>query len=284
MEILTKPEEMAARSRQLRAAGTRIGFVPTMGALHEGHLSLIRKARELADSVVVSVFVNPAQFGESEDLDRYPRNLGRDAEMAGAAGASIVYAPQVEAIYPAGYRTYVSVEGWDALLEGASRPGHFRGVATVVLKLLHRVAPDVACFGQKDAQQAILIRRMVRDLEMDLQIEICPTVREADGLAMSSRNAFLSPQERRAAPVLYRALQHVETQVLQKDERHAKCVLRLIRETLAGEPLVVPDYAAVVSAETLEPIDPLRGQVLVPVAARIGATRLIDNVILKLEE
>ncbi len=284
MEILRKPEEMSARSRQLRAAGARIGLVPTMGALHEGHLSLIRRARELADQVVVSVFVNPAQFGPSEDLDRYPRNLGRDVELAGAAGAGIVYAPPAEAIYPAGYRTYVSLEGWDSLLEGASRPGHFRGVATVVLKLLHRVSPDVACFGQKDAQQAILIRRMVRDLEMDLKIEIGPTVREADGLAMSSRNAFLGPEERRAAPVLYRALQRVETAVLGKGERHAKCVLKLIRETLAGEPLVVLDYAAVVSAETLEPIDPLRGQVLVPLAARLGATRLIDNVILKLEE
>jgi pantoate--beta-alanine ligase len=284
VEILRKPEEMAARSRQLRAAGARIGFVPTMGALHEGHLSLIRRARELADQVVVSVFVNPAQFGPSDDLDRYPRNLGRDVELAGAVGAAIVYAPPAEAIYPAGYRTYVSLEGWDSLLEGASRPGHFRGVATVVLKLLHRVSPDVACFGQKDAQQAILIRRMVRDLEMDLKIEICPTVREADGLAMSSRNAFLGPEERRAATALHRALQRVETAVLDKGERHAKCVLKLIRETLAGEPLVVLDYAAVVSAETLEPIDPLRGQVLVPLAARLGATRLIDNVILKLEE
>ena len=284
MEILRNPEEIAARSRELRAAGARIGFVPTMGALHEGHLSLIRRARELADRVVVSVFVNPTQFGPSEDLERYPRSLGRDAELAGGAGADLVYAPTAEAIYPAGYRTYVSLEGWDSILEGASRPGHFRGVATIVLKLLHRVAPDVACFGQKDAQQAILIRRMVRDLEMDTQIEICPTVREADGLAMSSRNAFLSAVERRAAPVLYRALRAVELEVLQNKERHAKCVLKLIRETLAAEPLVVLDHAAVVSAETLEPMDALRGQVLVALAARIGATRLIDNVILKLEE
>ena len=284
MEILRKPEEMAARSRELRGSGARIGFVPTMGALHEGHLSLIRRARELADRVVVSVFVNPAQFGPAEDLERYPRSLGRDVELAGAAGAEILYAPEAEAIYPSGYRTTVSLEGWDAILEGASRPGHFRGVATIVLKLLHRVDPHVACFGQKDAQQAILIRRMVRDLEMDLPIEICPTVREADGLAMSSRNAFLSAAERQAAPVLYRALRAVESEVLQNNERHAKCVLKLIRETLAKEPLVVLDYAAVVSAETLEPVDPLRGQVLVPLAARLGATRLIDNVILKLEE
>ena len=284
MEILRKPEEMAARSREQRAAGARIGFVPTMGALHEGHLSLIRRARELADRVVVSVFVNPAQFGPSEDLARYPRNLGRDVELAGAAGAEFLYVPEAEAIYPAGYRTYVSLEEWGSILEGASRPGHFRGVATIVLKLLHRVDPHVVCFGQKDAQQAILIRRMVRDLEMGVEIEICPTVRETDGLAMSSRNAFLSAAERQAAPVLCRALRAVELEVLRNKERHARCVLKLIRETLAGEPLVVLDYAAVVSAETLEPIDPLRGQVLVPLAARIGATRLIDNVILNLEE
>ena len=284
MEILRRPEETTARCRQLRAAGSRIGFVPTMGALHEGHFSLIRRARKLADQVVVSVFVNPAQFGPSEDLDRYPRNLGRDAELAGNAGADLLYAPAAEEVYPAGYRTYVNVEGWDSALEGASRPGHFRGVATVVLKLFHRVVPHVACFGQKDAQQAILIRRMVRDLEMDVEIEICPTVREPDGLALSSRNAFLNAAQRRAAPALYRALQRVESAVLREGERHAKCVLKLIRETLAGEPLVVLDYAAVVSAETLEPLDALRGSVLVALAARVGATRLIDNVILKLEE
>jgi pantoate--beta-alanine ligase len=284
VEILRLPEEVAARSLDLRAAGARIGFVPTMGALHEGHLSLIRRARELADRVVVSVFVNPAQFGPSEDLERYPRNLGRDAELAGTAGADLLYAPPAEEIYPAGYRTYVNVEGWDSALEGASRPGHFRGVATVVLKLFHRVVPQVACFGQKDAQQAILIRRMVRDLEMDVEIEVCPTVREADGLALSSRNAFMSPDERQAAPVLYRALQRVETVVLHEGERHAKCVLKLIRETFAGEPRASLDYAAVVSLETLEPVEELRGSVLVPLAARVGATRLIDNVILKLEE
>lgn len=254
-----------------------------MGALHEGHLSLVRQARELSDLVVLSVFVNPTQFGAGEDLEKYPRDLERDANLARAAGVDLLYAPEAGDVYPPDYKTYVNVEGLDSILEGASRPGHFRGVATVVAKLLHRVVPHVALFGEKDAQQAALIKKMVRDLEMDVEIVTCPTVRETDGLALSSRNAFLSSAERRAAPVLYRALKRVETAVLKESERHAKCVLRLIRETVATEPSVTLDYAAVVDAETLETVENIRGTVLIPIAARVGATRLIDNITVKVE-
>ena len=284
MEIVSLPQQMGARSRESRAKGERLGFVPTMGALHEGHLSLIRRARQITTRVVVSIFVNPTQFGPSEDLRSYPRNPERDAERARLAGADVLYSPKTGDVYPSGYKTYVAVEGFGTTLEGASRPGHFRGVATVVSKLLNRVAPHVAFFGQKDAQQAILIRKMVRDLEMDVEIEVCPTVREEDGLAMSSRNVHLNPDERRAAPILYRALKHAESAVVREGERSAERVLNLIRETVAAESLISLDYAAVVNAETLEPLDRIRGGVLIPIAARVGTTRLIDNVILTVEE
>jgi len=275
---------MTILSREARSRGKRIGFVPTMGALHEGHLSLIRRARQLSDLVVLSVFVNPTQFGAREDLDLYPRDLPRDQALARETGVDLLFAPDAGAVYPPSYRTYVNVEGLDSILEGASRPGHFRGVATVVVKLLHRVAPHVALFGEKDAQQAALIKKMVRDLEIDVAIETCPTVRELDGLALSSRNALLSPAERRAAPVLYRALKKAETAVVKKRERDPKRVLERIRATVAAEPSVALDYAAVVDAETLETVERIRGTVLIPIAARIGATRLIDNITVRVEE
>lgn len=284
METLTSPERMRALAREFRAQGERIGYVPTMGALHEGHLSLIRRSKQLATRTVVSLFVNPTQFGPSEDFRKYPRNPERDAELARLAGADVLYAPRVGDVYPPGYRTYVAVEGLGTTLEGASRPGHFRGVATVVVKLLNRVAPHVALFGQKDAQQAILIKKLVRDLEVDLEIEVCPTVREEDGLAMSSRNAYLTPEQRRAAPVLYRALKRAESAVVREKERRAERIVDLIRETVAAEPYVSLDYAEVVDAGTLAPLERIEGSVLIPIAARVGATRLIDNVILKVEE
>ena len=284
METIGNPGRMTAISRDLRARGETIGFVPTMGALHEGHLSLLRHARQVTTKVVMSLFVNPAQFGPAEDFRNYPRNPERDAEMARLSGADILYAPAASEVYPPGYRTYVAVEQLGTTLEGASRPGHFRGVATVVTKLLHRVAPHVAFFGQKDAQQALLIKKLVRDLEMDVVIEVCPTVREEDGLAMSSRNAYLTPEQRRAAPVLYRALRRAELAVTRDRERQSLRLLELIQETVAAEPLVSLDYAAVVDAGTLEPLERIQGCVLVPIAARIGATRLIDNVILNVEE
>jgi pantoate--beta-alanine ligase len=284
MEIVGSPERMRALSRELRAQGERLGFVPTMGALHEGHLSLIHRARCVTSRVVVSIFVNPAQFGPQEDFRSYPRNPERDAERARLAGADVLYNPDARDVYPPGYRTYVAVEGLGTTLEGASRPGHFRGVATVVAKLLGRVAPHIVFLGQKDAQQAVLLRKMIRDLEMDIEIEVCPTVREEDGLAMSSRNAYLDPEERRIAPILYRALRRAETAVAKEGERNAARVVTLIQEVLAQEPRVTLDYAAVVDAQTLRPLERLRGEVLVPAAVRIGATRLIDNVILKVEE
>jgi pantoate--beta-alanine ligase len=284
MEIVGSPERMRALSRELRAQGERLGFVPTMGALHEGHLSLIHRARRVTSRVVVSIFVNPAQFGPQEDFRSYPRNPERDAERARLAGADVLYKPDAKDVYPPGYRTYVAVEGLGTTLEGASRPGHFRGVATVVAKLLGRVAPHIVFLGQKDAQQAVLLRKMIRDLEMDIEIEVCPTVREEDGLAMSSRNAYLDPEERRIAPILYRALRRAETAVAKEGERNAARVVTLIQEVLAQEPRVTLDYAAVVDAQTLRPLERLRGEVLVPAAVRIGATRLIDNVILKVEE
>ena len=281
MEIVSRPTRMSVLSREARARGDRIGFVPTMGALHDGHLSLVRRARQASAWVVMSVFVNPAQFGPGEDLARYPRDIPRDADLAREAGVQILYAPDAVDVYPPGYHTYVAVEGLDSILEGASRPGHFRGVATVVAKLLNRVAPHIAFFGQKDAQQTILIRKMVRDLEMDVEIETCPTVREPDGLALSSRNAYLSREERRAAPVLYRALRRAEAAVVEEDERDPGALLEKIRETVGTEPLVFLEYAAVVDAETLEPVERIRGTALIPVAARVGATRLIDNIIVK---
>jgi pantoate--beta-alanine ligase len=275
---------MTFLSREARARGDRIGFVPTMGALHEGHLSLIRRARQVSSRVVVSVFVNPAQFAPGEDFERYPRDLPRDADLARMAGADLLYAPERTEVYPPGFGTSVTVDKLDSVLEGASRPGHFRGVATVVAKLLNRVSPHVAFFGQKDAQQAILIRRMVRDLELEVEIEVCPTVREEDGLALSSRNVYLTPEERRAAPALYRALKRAESAIVSEAKRDPEQVLTLIREAVATEPLVSLEYAAVVSSETLEPLQSIRGGVLIPLAARVGKTRLIDNIIVRVEE
>jgi len=284
LEIVTRAGRMRSLTTEARARGERIGFVPTMGALHEGHLSLVRRARQAASLVVVSVFVNPAQFGPGEDFERYPRDLPRDADLARAAGAQILYAPEAAEVYPPGHRTTVAVEGLETTLEGASRPGHFRGVGTVVVKLLNRVAPHVAFFGAKDAQQAVLIRTMVRDLEMDVEIEVCPTVRDADGLALSSRNVYLSPEQRRAAPVLYRALQRAAAAVKEGKESNAGRLLGLIRETVAAEPLIALEYAAVVDPETLEPLERIRSAALIPVAARAGATRLVDNVTVRVEE
>ena len=284
MEIVKLPQRMSALAREARAAGSRIGLVPTMGALHEGHLSLIRRAREGCDLVVTSVFVNPAQFSPAEDFQRYPRDLPRDADLARTAGTDFLYAPAAEEVYPPGYRTYVSVEGLDATLEGAVRPGHFRGVATVVAKLFHRVAPHAAYFGQKDAQQALLIRKMVRDLELEVEIEVCPTVRESDGLALSSRNVYLTADQRRAAPALFGALRRAETAVLKEGERSAERVRQILREAVSAESMLALEYAEVVDAETLEPVEKIRGRVLVPLAARAGETRLIDNVILEVEE
>jgi pantoate--beta-alanine ligase len=272
--------------RELRAAlaPTRreelpIGLVPTMGALHEGHLSLIRRARAECDTVVVSVFVNPAQFDDGGDLERYPRQEARDAELAAEAGADLVFAPSVQEVYPAGFATQVQVLGLTERLEGAARgPEHFRGVTTVVAKLLCMSLPDVAYFGAKDAQQVVVLRRLVADLNLPVRVETCPIVREGDGLALSSRNVLLDPASRVRARALYRALRAAEVRVA-AGERSAAVLLDAAHATLA-EFDVVPDYLALVDPATLEPVSQLERPALLALAAHVGAVRLIDNLTL----
>jgi pantoate--beta-alanine ligase len=264
-----------------RRRGLSIGLVPTMGALHEGHASLIRAARAESGFVVVSIFVNPAQFGPHEDLARYPRPLEKDLELCGREGVDLAFVPDVATMYPPGFRTYVEVHELQDVLEGASRPGHFRGVATVVLKLFNIVQPDIAYFGQKDAQQARIIQQLVRDLDVPVAVCVCPIVRSADGLALSSRNQYLDADQRRRATILSQALAEARARV-EAGERNGLAVQRALAARLAAAPGAVLDYAAVVDADTLRPIERLQGRVLVAVAVKFGATRLIDNVVLDL--
>lgn len=272
----TDLQRLRDRVATWRSEGMRIGFVPTMGALHEGHLSLVRLAREHGEKVVASIFVNPAQFGPKEDYGTYPRQLEHDAGMLAGAGCDLLFTPAVEAIYPPGYDTWISVEGPSTGLEGDARPGHFRGVATVVYRLFHLVRPDFAVFGEKDAQQLAVVRQLVRDLELGIEIMPGATVRESDGLAMSSRNVYLDPEERRAAGVLHRALQKA-AEAAGHGERRSAEILRLVHAELASEPRAHVDYAAVVDADSFQPIEILSGRCVVPIAVRIGKTRLIDN-------
>lgn len=266
--------------RQARQAGLKVGFVPTMGYLHEGHLELVRRARAICGTVVVSIFVNPTQFGPNEDFTRYPRDLERDASMAESVGADVIFNPPVEEIYPPGHCTYVDLERLTDKLCGLSRPGHFRGVATVVAKLFNIVRPDIAFFGQKDAQQALVIKRMAADLNMDVEIVTVPTVREADGLAMSSRNVYLQPEERRAALVLSRSLRAAEEAVA-AGERDPAAIRRMVTGMILGDPLVSIEYVEIYSHPDLEPVEVLSGPALLALAVRIGRTRLIDNTILE---
>ena len=262
-----------------RQAGLRIGLVPTMGALHDGHVRLIERCRAESGSVIVSIFVNPTQFGPHEDFARYPRTLDEDGARCGAAGADLVFAPEAASLYPHGLRsTFVEVPGLSDVLEGASRPGHFRGVATVVLKLFEIVRPDLAVFGQKDYQQQLLVRRMVEDLHLPVAILTMPTVREPDGLALSSRNRYLSPAERRAATVLPRALERAE-QAVARGERDGNRVRQILRQTIESEELVKLDYAEIADPDTLEPLEELAPprQAVALLAAWVGPTRLIDN-------
>jgi pantoate--beta-alanine ligase len=263
---------------QARAGGVTIGLVPTMGALHEGHASLIRRARADTGFVVVSIFVNPAQFGPAEDLARYPRPFARDVALCTAERAHLVFHPEPGTIYPPDFRTYVEVHGLQDVLEGASRPGHFRGVATVVLELLNIVAPDVAYFGQKDAQQFRIIEQLVRDLHVPVALRMSPTVREPDGLALSSRNVYLDPTQRQAAVALSKALDEVRRRI-DGGERRAAVLVESARDRLAAAPGARVDYVAVVDYEMLRPIEWLRGRVLVAVAVFFGSTRLIDNLL-----
>ncbi len=281
LAVVRSVAELRKRVADARAADLDVGLVPTMGALHEGHLSLIRRARERSGLVVVSLFVNPSQFNESADLERYPRDERRDAELAEAAGADILFAPSVAEVYPHGYATSVEVDGpLTSRLEGASRgAAHFRGVTTVVAKLLGMVAPDVAYFGQKDAQQVLVVRRMVSDLNLPVRIEALPTVRERDGLALSSRNALLSADERKRALGLSAALA-VARERAGSGERSAGAILAAARATLA-EAGLEPEYCELVDPDTLEPVEALDHDALLALAARVGAVRLIDNAILR---
>lgn len=270
--------------RALRASteqGQTLGFVPTMGYLHEGHLSLVKAAREQCDIVVVSIFVNPTQFGPNEDFTRYPRDPERDLAMLDNAGVDWVFMPGVEEMYPEGFSTYVEVGGVTAPLEGAVRPGHFKGVSTVVAKLFNIVQPDRAYFGQKDAQQVVVIRKMVQDLAFPLEIVVVPTMREPDGLAMSSRNVYLNPQERQAALVLYRSLNAVK-ELWDAGERRGSTLREAMTRTLAMEPLARPDYVSVADPATLNELDDTgqAKEALASLAVRIGKTRLIDNFLL----
>jgi len=256
-----------------------VGLVPTMGFLHEGHLSLVRRAREECASVAVSIFVNPTQFGPGEDLDSYPRDLERDLGLLEPLGVNLVWTPTPGTMYPNGYQTWVQVDALTKPLEGAQRPGHFRGVTTVVAKLFNGVQPDRAYFGQKDAQQVAVIHRMALDLNFPLEVVVCPTVREEDGLAMSSRNKYLGPDERQAAKVLYRALSAARD-AHAGGERDAEMLRALMREVIAGEPLAEAQYVSCADYDTLEELETIRGKSLLSMAVLVGSTRMIDNFVL----
>ena len=279
MNILPTASAMRQSRQQFRQRGESIGFVPTMGALHAGHLSLVQAAKKECRRVAVSIFVNPTQFGPKEDLSRYPRPFERDVRMLEEEGVDLLFHPSVEEMYPPGATTFIEVEGLSNRLDGKSRPGHFRGVATVVAELFHIVQPDVAYFGLKDAAQCAVIRRMVRDLSFDLRLAFCPTVREPDGLAMSSRNAFLSPEERKQALVLHHSLQRVSV-LVQGGATDAPTLVEAARAVFTSEPAVKLDYFEIVDPFTLEAKTEVRGETLVAVAAYVGTTRLIDNVLL----
>jgi pantoate--beta-alanine ligase len=280
MEIINRKQRLASITRKLRRENKTIGFVPTMGALHEGHIALVKEARQMADVVVVSIFVNPAQFGPNEDFERYPRDLTADAAMLAEYEVDYVFAPDLEEIYPSGFSTYVYVEGLTETLEGASRPGHFRGVATVVTILLNTVRPDLAFFGSKDAQQVGVVKRLTRDLGFETEIVVVPTVREESGLAMSSRNTYLTDDERQRAAVIYQALREAKL-AFREGERNGSRLARIVEEKIESEPAARIDYVAVVSNDDLEPVEKIDdNEVLVAVAVRFGKVRLIDNIIL----
>lgn len=280
MRIVSEINEMKQIIGEVRARGKNIGFVPTMGSLHEGHLTLMRVAKEQADFVVTSIFVNPLQFGVGEDYEEYPRDLSRDSAMAESAGVDVIFAPSVKAMYPKGYGTFVEVEGITDRLCGKSRPGHFRGVTTVVNKLFNIVQPDIAFFGQKDAQQSLVLQQMTADLNMNLKIEVVPIVREQDGLAMSSRNAYLSPGERQAALVLSHSLNKAKDMIA-SGERSISAIKQDITEMIGREPLARIDYVEILSVPGLDEAEILQGRNLIALAVFIGKTRLIDNAIVE---
>lgn len=278
MQVIRSIKSLRRAVAKAKSAGQRVGFVPTMGALHEGHLSLIRRCRKENDLVILSIFVNPTQFGPAEDFARYPREEKKDKKLAKQEKVDIIFYPSVKTVYLKGYLTYIDVEKLTQPLCGQSRPGHFRGVATVVGKLLNIVAPDVVYLGQKDAQQAAVVRQMVRDLNFPVAVTVCSTVRDIDGLALSSRNGYLSPAQRKEATVIYRSLREAKARARQ-GERRAGTLLRGIRSRILRESSGVPEYIECVQAQTLVPLKRIEGKVMISVAVRFQKTRLIDNIV-----
>lgn len=271
---------MSTLVKMLKKEGKSIGLVPTMGYLHEGHISLVKAAKKHTDIVIMSIFVNPLQFGAGEDLDRYPRDFKHDEELARSAGVDVIFYPSEKEMYPSGYSTYVNVENLTENLCGASRPGHFRGVTTIVMKLFEIIKPDIAYFGQKDAQQAIVIKKMVEDLNMGIEVRVMPIVREPDGLAMSSRNTNLSASERRDAAILHESLKRAESMV-RGGERDCKKIISVVKDTIKEKPDIRIDYISIVDTKNLSPINTISKESLIALAAFAGKTRLIDNVIVK---
>ena len=276
MRLIRKIDEMRKYVRE-RKNKKLIGFVPTMGYLHEGHLSLIRKARRECDEVIVSIFVNPTQFGRGEDYHSYPRDLKRDIALSEKEKVDVIFAPSVEEMYPEGYSTFVQVEGrLSSVLEGASRPGHFRGVCTVLVKLFNIINPDISFFGEKDFQQALIVKKMVEDLNIDTRIVLLPTVREEDGLAMSSRNSYFNEEERKAAIILYRSLKKAK-EWIDQGERSSSRIIQKMKDFIAKEPLARIDYIAIVDSKSLEEVEQVERGNLIALAVYIGKVRLIDN-------
>ena len=282
MRIITKAKDMREAVREEKSCGKSIGFVPTMGFLHEGHLSLVRESVRKTDVTVVSIYVNPAQFGPQEDFKDYPRDINRDTEILKTEGVDCIFSPDNEEIYPEGYKTYVEVHDLQDKLCGRSRPGHFRGVCTVVLKFFHIIEPDFAYFGQKDAQQAIILKRMVQDLDFGVKIEVLPIVREEDGLALSSRNTYLDQEERKAAQVLFQSLEEARKMVMNGEQDSARIISRM-KERISQEPRAKIDYVEIVGMETLNPATKIGNEALAALAVFIGKVRLIDNTILKVK-
>jgi len=277
MILIEKIEEMKFYIRERKKEGKIIGLVPTMGYLHQGHLALIKKAKEDCEVVVVSIFVNPVQFGRGEDYETYPRDLERDRDLCRREGVNVIFTPRVEEMYPQGYSTFVEVEGkLSSILEGASRPGHFRGVVTVLVKLFNIINPDYSYFGEKDYQQVLVVKKMVKDLNFNIQIIVLPTIREEDGLAISSRNSYLNKEERKAATILYRSLVAAKEQI-KRGERNPHSLISFMKNLIEKEPLAHIDYIAVVDPKTLEEIEKIDKKALLALAVKIGETRLIDN-------
>ncbi|KPL14426.1 MAG: pantoate--beta-alanine ligase [Bacteroides sp. SM23_62] len=283
MKVITKIAEMQKEADQLRIQEKKISLVPTMGYLHEGHLSLVREARARSDVVVMSIFVNPSQFGPSEDFKDYPRDFNHDVELARSAGCDIIFYPDAQEVYPEPYLTYVEVERLTKVLCGVSRPTHFRGVTTIVAKLFNIVKPQLAVFGQKDAQQAIVIKRMVKDLNYDIEIIVAPIIREKDGLAMSSRNTYLTKAQRIQATVLYQSLM-VAKKMIDAGERKATIIKKRMRDLIEQQPDAIVDYIEIVDTTTLESQTALNGEVLIALAVKVGKPRLIDNIIVRVLE